>query len=201
MEESIRQLKPEQKTGHEPFCSDGIARDFNLLDYWRWMASDLVSNTSRGILAEYIVARAVGVSTTSVRDDWATYDLETDGGTKIEVKSAAYIQSWKQARLSPISFRINKTRAWKPEIGRYVGKRKRHADIYVFALLHHKDPDTLNPLDLDQWTFYVLSTEELGRRKGGQASLSLSVLEKLAAPVSFDELRDAVCAAREKGSP
>lgn len=201
MEESIRQLKPEQKTGHEPFCSDGVARDFNLLDYWRWMASDLVSNTSRGILAEYIVARAVDVSTTSVRDDWATYDLETDDGTKIEVKSAAYIQSWRQPSASRISFKINKTRAWNPEIGQYVGERKRHADIYVFALLHHQDPDTLNPLNLNQWTFYVLSKTKLEAHKGGQASLSLSVLEKLAAPVSFDELRDAVRMAREKGSP
>ena len=39
--------------------------------------SDLISNTIRGVLAEYIVARAVGASTIGVRDPWAAFDLET----------------------------------------------------------------------------------------------------------------------------
>ena len=60
----------------------------------RWANSDLVSNVTRGVLAEYIVAHAVGVSTAIVRDEWAAYDLETPDGIKLEVMPAAYIQSW-----------------------------------------------------------------------------------------------------------
>ena len=191
MTEPIPKLDIKKKTGREPFCSGGVPRDFDLLDCWRWTTSDLVSNATRGILAEYIVARAVGVPTTGVRDEWAAYDLETPDGIKLEVKSAAYIQSWWQRAFSPISFKIKKTRSWNEETG-YSGEPTRKADLYVFALLAHKDHHTIDPLDLDQWTFYVLPTAQLEERKGSQSSISLSALTELTSPVPFDELRGAV---------
>ena len=191
MTEPIPKLDIKKKTGREPFCSGGVPRDFDLLDCWRWTTSDLVSNATRGILAEYIVARAVGVPTTGVRDEWAAYDLETPDGIKLEVKSAAYIQSWWQRAFSPISFKIKKTRSWNDETG-YSGEPTRKADLYVFALLAHKDHHTIDPLDLDQWTFYVLPTAQLEERKGSQSSISLSALTELTSPVPFDELRGAV---------
>jgi hypothetical protein len=49
-------------------------------------ASDLVSNSTRGVLAEFIVARALGLDT-GVRTEWQAFDLETASGKKIEVKS------------------------------------------------------------------------------------------------------------------
>lgn len=64
--------------------------------------SDLVSNATRCRLAEYIVARALGISTAGVRDEWAAYDLITPDGIRIEVKSAAYLQSWRQTALSKV---------------------------------------------------------------------------------------------------
>ena len=51
----------------------------------------------------------------------------------------------------------------------------------------------INPLDLDQWKFYALSTQKLDDRK----SLSLSALEKLASPVDYNELANAVRKAAE----
>ena len=32
----------------------------DILDYWSWAYSDIVGNTNRGALAEFIVARAIG---------------------------------------------------------------------------------------------------------------------------------------------
>ena len=192
MTEPIPKLDIKKKTGREPFCSGGVPRDFDLLDCWRWTTSDLVSNATRGILAEYIVARAVGVPTTGVRDEWAAYDLETPDGIKLEVKSAAYIQSWWQARLSDIRFGTKKTLPWNAETNTFGTEPTRDADIYVFALLAHKDHHTIDPLELDQWTFYVLSTAQLEERKGSQSTLSLSALTELTAPVPFDQLRGAV---------
>ena len=191
----IPKLDIKKKTGREPFYSGGAMRDFDVLDYWRWATSDLVSNASRGILAEYIVAKAVGVSTTGVRDEWAAYDLETPDGIKLEVKSSAYVQSWWQRDFSSISFKIKKTRSWNDETG-YSGEPTRKADLYVFALLAHKEHHTIDPLDLDQWQFYVLPTAQLEERKGSQSSISLSALTELTAPVPFDELRGAVYKAR-----
>lgn len=195
MTDPIPQLTITKKTGRESFCAGGVPRDFDVLAFWQWATSDLVSNATRGILAEYIVAQAVGASTTGVRDEWAAYDLETPDGITIEVKSAAYLQSWWQRRFSPISFSIKKTRAWSDETG-YSGEPLRKADVYVFALLAHKDHHTIDPLNLDQWTFYVFSTAQLEERTGNQSTLSLTALTKLAAPVAFDDLRAAVSTAQ-----
>lgn len=188
MGDPLHKLDIVKKNGAERFRARGSCLDFSVLDYWRWSASDLVGNTARGILAEYIVALALGIPTDEqVRDEWAPFDLETREGIKIEVKSAAYIQSWEQERVSRISFGTPKTFAWDPESGTLSSEPKRHADVYVFALFAQREMP-IDPLDLDQWKFYALSTAKLDDRK----SISLSALEELASPVPWYELADAV---------
>ena len=103
--------------GNETFHDGARALPFDLLAFWRWSCSDLVSNATRGVLAEYLVAQALGVSG-GVRQEWAAYDITVADGTRVEVKSAAYIQSWHQDRLSRISFRVPKTRAWDRQSNR-----------------------------------------------------------------------------------
>src|SRR5438309_8612988 len=97
-----------RKTGDEPFRSGDAQLNFTLLDFWGWTASDRVSNSARGVLAEFIVARALGLDT-GVRTEWQAFDLETASGKKIEVKSAAYVQSWGQNELSKIIFSARHT--------------------------------------------------------------------------------------------
>ena len=86
----------------------------DILDYWSWAYSDIVGNTNRGAVAEFIVARTIG-SEAAVRNDWAAYDLKTPSGVKVEVKSSAYLQSWHQATVSTPTFSIRKAREWFPE--------------------------------------------------------------------------------------
>jgi len=45
--------------------------------------------------------------------------------------------------------------------------------------LHHKDKLTLNPLDLDQWTIYLLPTKILNEKIPMQKTIRLSSLLKL----------------------
>jgi len=47
--------------------SGGERLPFGMEDFWRWSASDLLSNALRGVLAEFIVARALGIDTTAAR--------------------------------------------------------------------------------------------------------------------------------------
>jgi hypothetical protein len=155
--------------------------------------SDLVSNATRGRLAEYIVARALGISTDMIRDEWGAVDLTTAAGLKVEVKSAAFIQSWRQRRLSLISFLTPKTRAWDSETNVQSRESRRQADVYVFALLAHQDKPTLDPLDVSQWQFYVLPTAVLDGRTRSQHSITLKTLEKLSGgPVDYFHLCDSV---------
>ena len=188
MFDTLEKLEVVRKDGSECFRAGGSDLDFSVLDYWRWSASDLVSNTARGILAEYIVARTLEIPTEKeVRDEWAPYDLETPDRIKIEVKSAAHVQSWEQARFSRISFGTPQTCAWDSEGGNLRSEPRRQADVYVLALFAQREMP-IDPLDLDQWKFYALSTLKLDDRK----PLSLSALEELASSVTYHELADAV---------
>lgn len=193
-------LEIERKSGEERFREDGSKLDFDLLDFWQWSMSDLVNNATRGVLAEYIVARALGVPTSGTRDFWAPYDLlapddrVTPEGDKvrIEVKSSSYVQCWGQSRLSSVSFGISPSHAWDYESGGWDDEYKRQADVYVFALLAHRVKPKVNPMNLDQWKFYVLSTAALNQHFGDQKTLTLGGLEKHASPVDFKALKAAV---------
>ncbi|MDR1979865.1 MAG: hypothetical protein LBQ42_14105 [Synergistaceae bacterium] len=169
----------------------------SILDFWRWGYSDLLVNSARGVLAEYIVALALGVDKGTPREEWATYDLLCEG-IKIEVKSSAYLQSWGQKDFTKPLFSIAPTKPWDAEKGTYGDKASRGADVYVFCLLKHKDPETIDPTNLDQWEFYVLPTETLDAQKGAQAHIGLSNVLKLNPQVvSFPGLRDAIFGAAE----
>jgi hypothetical protein len=191
-----------RKTGVEAFVAGGRPIGKTLLDFWGWSTSDLVDNTARGVLAEFIVASALSISTEGVRDAWASWDLTTPDNVRVEVKSAAYLQSWWQKGLSKISFLTPKTLGWDPDAGVFATLAQRQAQVYVFALLSHTDKETLNPLDLDQWEFYVLPTAVLDKRSRSQHSITLKTLQGLASkPLRFDELLMAVREAAPAPSP
>ena len=78
-------------------------------DFWRWAYSDLLMNKTRGVLAEFIVAKALGLDL-SVRNAWSHHDLVTKKGTSIEVKASGYLQSWEQKELSKPSWSGLKSR-------------------------------------------------------------------------------------------
>lgn len=179
-----------RRTGAEKFKLNGQALSETQLEFWQWAASDMVANTMRGVLAEYIVALALGVAT-GTREEWAAWDLTMPDGTRIEVKSAAYVQAWQQQKPSTISFGVEKRRQWDEASG-FSQSPARAAHIYVFALLAHLDQATLDPLDLDQWVFYVVPTPVLDARERSQHSITLASLEKLAKPLRFGQLAAAV---------
>ena len=174
----IGAIEVTRKAGNEPFTSGNTTLQFNLLNFWQWSSSDLVGNALRGILAEYIVASAVG-SISGVRKEWESFDVLSPEGIKIEVKSGAYIQSWSQKEFSKIQFGIAPKLAWETETNIYSSEKARNADIYVFCVFSNKDQKTVNPLNLDQWDFYVIKAEMLDQSLGEQKSIGLSSLLRL----------------------
>jgi hypothetical protein len=117
----------------------------SVCDYWQWAYSDLLSNTNRPILAEYLVGAALE-ALSGPRIEWDTTDL-TYRGLTIEVKSAAYVQTWEQKRLSAIRFEIAEHQRWNAETRLYEVGTCRHADCYVFCLLAEQDRNRVDPLD------------------------------------------------------
>ncbi len=186
------QRKPEPLPPETPFTYKDKPTSFSIQDFWVWMASDVLNNTLRGTVAEYIVSQATEASA-PVRVEWDTVDITTPEGIKIEVKSAAYLQSWHQDRPSAISFGIAKTYPWDWEKNQYGETQVRSADVYVFCVLAHLNAQTVKPLDLTQWKFYVLPTRTLDTSLGDQKTVSLSRLKELGAePLDYDQIRNAV---------
>src|SRR5215831_11893730 len=176
--QSLDKLHVVRKMGAEPFHANGCPFAFDVLSFWQWSSSDLVSNAMRGVLAEYLVACALDVAD-GTRIEWDAYDLKTQGGVKVEVKSAAYLQSWKQTKLSTICFDVRPTVGWDASTNGFSPERKRQADVYVFALLKHQEKATLDPLNVAQWDFYVLPTAVLDEKCPNQKQISLTTLLQL----------------------
>ena len=180
------------KNGDELLLCKNNRLPITIKDFWAWSASDLMSNATRSRFAEFIVATATNVDLGIPRQEWDPYDLLTPEGIKIEVKSSAYIQSWHQKQLSTITFSIKPARYWNSKNGEQESIAKRHADIYVMCLLKNMDQNTINPLDMDQWDFYVLSRSELDNYKRSQHSITLKSLENLTKPVTYAGLHEEI---------
>lgn len=167
-----------RKSGVEHLHFDGKASTEQLLGFWQWSSSELLGNTLRGVFAEYLVGTDLDC-VSELRQEWDAYDLITKDGIKVEVKSSAYLQSWDQDRLSPIKFGCAQSYGWDARTNSVSDVLCRPSDVYVFCVITHQDKTTVDPLNLSQWTFYIVATKTLDKLLGEQASLSLSKLLKL----------------------
>ena len=177
-------------TEAEPLAgAEQVLPGVTVRDFWAWALGDLRLNSTRGMLAQFLVAKALGDP--RLRDDgWGNFDVLSPEGIKVEVKSSGYLQSWTQRRLSRIVFSGLKARSWDAET-RYSAEPEFRADVYVFAVHTCQDPSLYDPLDLNAWIFYVLPASVV--RELGQKTLSLARLVALApSPVSWSGLPDAV---------
>jgi hypothetical protein len=194
LDPGLTPLPPRRLTGREPVAA-GRAQ---VIDFWRWAFSDLRDNTLRGALAEWIVGLALGC-VDGVRPAWDNHDLLYEG-IPVEVKSAAYLQSWPTKRHSRITFGRLSGRAWDEEAGKRGPAPTFHADVYVFAVQTAREHAGFDPLDVSQWAFWVApraAVEELGFR-----SLSLATVQRICDdPLGFDDLAAAVERAAGRPAP
>ncbi|MFE6747198.1 hypothetical protein ACFVGM_15190 [Kitasatospora purpeofusca] len=163
-----------------------------VLDFWRYAMPDLRTNTTWGLLAEFLVHRAVGAVARNT--EWEAFDVLMPDGTRVEVKTSAYLQVWGQRRLSEIRFSRLRGRIWSPEAGEAT-EQSYNADIYVFALHAARTHADYDPIDIGQWSFYVASRALV--EATGQASLGIASVRRLCGePVTYEELagRIATCA-------
>ena len=158
-------------------------------DFWSWAFSNVLDNTVRGYLAEWAVASSLGVDQ-GVRWEWQPWDLEANG-IKIEVKCAAAIQSWQSANPSPPAFTIAPGEAYYHD-GSHDPEKRRRADVYVLCFYSETEPDAADPLDLEKWEFYVLSTRYINEHLD-QGKVRLSVIRSAHAdPVSYRDLAERI---------
>jgi hypothetical protein len=161
-------------------------------EFWSWAYSDVLSNRNRGIFAEYIVGCALD-QINKPRVEWDAFDFEYKG-KRVEVKTSAYLQNWHQDKVSQIKWDIAKKKSWYAETNTFSDIEERSSDCYVFCLYKEKDKNcTDNITELENWCFYVISTEEINKVFGDQKTLTKKRLEKEGVvSVEFDELKEKI---------
>lgn len=154
----------------------------NVLDFWKWAYSNVLDNAERGIFAEYLVSIAVN-SCAKARENWAKYDVISEEGITIEVKTSAFIQTWGQEKLSSIRFGIAETQGYDKNTNSYEKIKKRQAQVYVFCLQNATNQESINVLDMSQWEFYVLPSAVLNNspQYKNSSSIGIQALMKLGA--------------------
>jgi hypothetical protein len=171
-------VKIKQKDGNEPFHEGGKPLTVKLKHFWQWSASDLMSNASRCLLARYLVAKALGLAD-GVRNECAPFDLETKDGMKIEVKSFSPFQSGSPGR-STLSSGVRPAHSGNEATAKFDEEIEHQADVYVLCVLGDReaDKDKVDPLNLDQWDFYVMKASLLNEESPTQTTIGEGGLNK-----------------------
>ena len=134
-------------------------------DFYYWNSGNLLENRTRGAFAEWIIHQQLGICE-EFREEWADVDATLPNGTTLEIKSAAYEQSWEQSKPSQIRFDCK--------------QRKSH--LYLFGLLEGRKPEVL-----DAWHWWVVPTAMLPLN---QKSIGLTTLRGIAGePIPTAELK------------
>ena len=176
--------------GQQPVA--GTALPIRLADFWQWSMSGLMENTTRGPLAEFLVATALGVQD-KPQKNWENYDLLwpwNGRAVKIEVKSSAERQSWRCKPAASHSFDIRKTE----DSDQHECGKRRWSDVYVFCILRNRDAtEQSEALDTRSWTFLILPTATLDRERPDGKSISDGPLRTLGAiETDYAHLKDEV---------
>jgi hypothetical protein len=145
-------------------------------DFLKWAYSDLCDDANKGIFAEWLAAKLLKILPLR-RYGWANSDLISARGTKIEIKSGSYWQSWKAINPDGTSKNLNKSPIQPDAKIRFAGLAAKDtiephkdkvarlkSDLYIFCFQHEKDYLRWNAMDLSQWEFYLVPASELKTR-------------------------------------
>ena len=178
-------------SGHEPFTLDGQPMGCTMKDFWQFQFSNIWDMQEE--VAEFIVAKALGLDVPHNKNGWTLWDIMYKG-KRIEVKETAYYHSWRtDGKVSQVrTFGIDKayTRYKDP-----TSEFKRQNDIYVFCLNTGVTKEESNPMVLNNWRFWVVPTETINGLCGDQKRFSLGRLKKISAQpkgIGYADLKAAI---------
>ena len=161
--------------------------------------SPLIENGYRGLIAEILVAEALGAEWRICSGGWSGWDLEHVSGCRIEVKQSAARQTWAAPKkASAPSFGISEKTGYFEDGIKWTPQAGRPAHIYVFAY-HPIIDQSADHRDARQWQFHVVVTSQLPATK----SITLAKLKSISETVKWGGLRTVVeqTRARFEGPP
>lgn len=159
-----------------------------LSDFWTWAYAGSDADAEPRTMPHYLVELALG-RTPSRR--WgarptgaAAMRQQLLDALTIEVRGASEVPSLARTGAANITFSL----ANRPTV-----------DAWIFALLAHTDPSTIDPLDATQWAFFVVPDVflELAHARSRSITLTQIAASHFGTPVPWEGLADAMAAAFE----
>lgn len=120
---------------------------------------------------------------------WGTFDLISADGTAIEVKATSFLQSWNQRELTrPVwqSLRSRKSETTAAGGWSLADAATAKGEVFVLCLFTATDHASANPLNLDQWAFWLIPGTDIT-----SDTLGLPAIEKKYRRLDFAALRPA----------
>ena len=186
--------------GNEKFLFENKKLDFDFSDFWRFQYSNIYS--LHGEIAEFIVARALGVTEAQNSAYWTLWDI-TYRDVKIEVKATAYYHLWNdQVKISKQrTFGITKANgAYDSSV---CGNNEicRQNDIYVFCLITGETKETSYPLNLDNWEFYIVPTSFINEHCQDNKTISLGRIKSFGFEAKkYDQIKSEIDSIIDSGA-
>ena len=153
----------------------------------RAFGSRLVTNSSRGLIAEAIVATVLCPEWLWCSEDYHRCDFTHPSGGQLEVKQSAACQSWKSKAPTVARWDVRARKGYR-EGETYVARPGRNAEIYVLAWHPITDREQADHRDPVQWQFFVVQADALPPVR----TLGMAGVAALATPVHVGQLASTV---------
>lgn len=175
---------------NEKFTIHNNELDFGILDFWKSKYSNIYN--IQEVIAEFIVEKALGIDKAQNTDYWTLYDI-LYRDYRIEIKETSYYHPWNEdGKVSKQRmFGITKANS-NYESNETENKFERQNDIYVFCLNTGTTKETSNPMNLDNWEFYIIPTFKINKQCGDNKKISLGRVRKIAEKKSFEEIKSCI---------
>lgn len=178
-------------TGNEMFTFNEETAGFTLADFWQFEYSNVYN--LQEVIAEFIVAKALGMNEAHNVDYWTLYDIKYRN-QRIEVKQSSYYHPWNEnGNISEHrTFGITKANS-NYENSDTENNFERQNDIYVFCLNTGRTKETAYPLNLNNWEFYIVPTDFINANCENNKTISLGRIRNFGfKALNFDEIKSEI---------
>ena len=177
--------------GTEPFVMNGKSVGFNMLDFWKFEFSNIYDMQDE--ISEFIVAKALEIDVPYNKEMWTLCDIMYRD-KRIEVKETSYYHPWnKDGQVSEQrAFGITKANSIyeKPD---EENKYERQNDLYIFCVVNGNTREESNPLNLNNWDFYIVPTSVINEKCKDNKTISLSRIQNMGyRPFDFSKIKEEV---------
>lgn len=161
---------------------------FGLLEFWQQKYSNIYN--MQEVIAEFLVEKALGIDKAQNTDYWTLYDI-LYRNYRIEIKETSYYHPWNENGIVSKyrSFGITKANS-NYDIKDCENKFERQNDIYVFCLNTGNTKEESNPMNLNNWEFYIVPTSIINEKCGNNKTITLGKVRKLTQKVSYDKIKE-----------